>query len=198
LPPLRPTRQVHPTYPSTTSAKKCASSFPPLQIDVAVNAPAAGTIREFFANEEDTVVVGQDLVRLELSGEGAPKADSGSKEAAPSKGPAPLEPELAKQEQSKPKEQSSPPPPPEEKKAEPKETAPKPTTSSKNEPAPHTSASPLGNREERRVCDFADTIDGSWSLISTTGQDESHASTYRRASKAIPEHRRLPYDFQRG
>lgn len=122
------------------------------KIDVAVNAPASGTIREFFANEEDTVVVGQDLVRLELGGEGASKADSGSKEAAPSKEPAPSESEPARQEESKPKEQSSPPPPPQEKKAEPKkEAAPKPTTSSKNEPAPSASASPLGNREERRV-----------------------------------------------
>jgi 2-oxoglutarate dehydrogenase E2 component (dihydrolipoamide succinyltransferase) len=39
-----------------------------LQIDVAVNAPEAGTIKEFLANEEDTVTVGQDLVRLEPGG----------------------------------------------------------------------------------------------------------------------------------
>jgi 2-oxoglutarate dehydrogenase E2 component (dihydrolipoamide succinyltransferase) len=55
-----------------------------LQIDVAVNAPAAGTIKEFFANEEDTVTVGQDLLRLELGdapeGGEKPKAESETKE----------------------------------------------------------------------------------------------------------------------
>ncbi|KHJ31770.1 putative dihydrolipoamide succinyltransferase [Erysiphe necator] len=37
------------------------------KIDLAVNAPEAGTIRELLANEEDTVTVGQDLLRIELS-----------------------------------------------------------------------------------------------------------------------------------
>lgn len=36
------------------------------KIDFAVNAPEAGTIKELLANEEDTVTVGQDLVRIEL------------------------------------------------------------------------------------------------------------------------------------
>ncbi|PFH55017.1 hypothetical protein XA68_11040 [Ophiocordyceps unilateralis] len=36
------------------------------KIDVAVNAPGAGVIKEVFAKEEDNVVVGQDLVRIEL------------------------------------------------------------------------------------------------------------------------------------
>lgn len=35
------------------------------QIDVAVNAPKAGTITELLAAEEDTVAVGQDLFRME-------------------------------------------------------------------------------------------------------------------------------------
>ena len=33
---------------------------------MAVNAPAVGTIKEFLVNEEDTVTVGQDLLKLEL------------------------------------------------------------------------------------------------------------------------------------
>ncbi|KAG5982659.1 hypothetical protein E4U55_001569 [Claviceps digitariae] len=36
------------------------------KIDVAVNAPEPGFIKEFLVNEEDTVTVGQDLVRIEL------------------------------------------------------------------------------------------------------------------------------------
>lgn len=36
-----------------------------IQIDVAVNAPKAGTITELLAAEEDTVAVGQDLFRME-------------------------------------------------------------------------------------------------------------------------------------
>ncbi|KAG6034683.1 hypothetical protein E4U41_006458 [Claviceps citrina] len=44
------------------------------KIDVAVNAPEAGTIKEFLASEEDTVIVGQDLVRIELGGAPSPDA----------------------------------------------------------------------------------------------------------------------------
>ncbi|KAI1955626.1 2-oxoglutarate dehydrogenase complex E2 component [Ophidiomyces ophidiicola] len=35
------------------------------KIDVTVNAPASGIVKQFLANEEDTVTVGQDLVKLE-------------------------------------------------------------------------------------------------------------------------------------
>lgn len=45
------------------------------QIDVAVNAPEAGTIKELLVSEEDTVTVGQDLLKMELGG-----APSGGKE----------------------------------------------------------------------------------------------------------------------
>ncbi|KAH6890999.1 hypothetical protein B0T10DRAFT_484170 [Thelonectria olida] len=115
------------------------------KIDVAVNAPEAGTIKEFLVNEEDTVVVGQDLVRLEAGG--APAADK--KDDAPA-------PEASKEESKpEPKEESKAEPTPEPK----KEAAPAP---SKPEPvrqpekkqttsAPTTSGPTLGNREERRV-----------------------------------------------
>ncbi|KAG6018455.1 hypothetical protein E4U43_007317 [Claviceps pusilla] len=44
------------------------------KIDVAVNAPESGFIKEFLVSEEDTVTVGQDLVRIELGG--APSHDA--------------------------------------------------------------------------------------------------------------------------
>merc|ERR1711939_223160 len=53
------------------------------KIDVAVNAPEAGTIKEFLANEEDTVTVGQDLVRMELGG--APEGGDKEKKPEPKK-----------------------------------------------------------------------------------------------------------------
>ncbi|APA14192.1 hypothetical protein SS1G_10957 [Sclerotinia sclerotiorum 1980 UF-70] len=124
------------------------------KIDVAVNAPEAGTIKEFLANEEDTVTVGQDLVRLELGGapEGGnkEKASSEPKEPASKDQSTSSDPEPSKEE-PKPKEQSSSSPPP-EKKAEPKETPkPKPSESKKQESSSSSSAPTLGNREERRV-----------------------------------------------
>ncbi|CAP49211.1 uncharacterized protein PODANS_5_5370 [Podospora anserina S mat+] len=112
------------------------------KIDVAVNAPEAGVIKEFLANEEDTVVVGQDLVRIELGG-----APSGDKPAAEPKESAPekkAEPEKApepKQEESKPA--ASAPPPPKQETPEPK-SKPAPAA------APEKPAT-LGNREEKRV-----------------------------------------------
>ena len=128
------------------------------KIDVAVNAPTAGTIKEFLANEEDTVTVGQDLVKLEAgpapeggkqAGKEEPKSPAsdaqetssqpeGQKEE--SKAPEPKKeeskPEPPKQEQSKPKEEPKPAPKP-EKKPEPKKEDTKP-------------ASP-GSRSENRV-----------------------------------------------
>ncbi|PQE14508.1 dihydrolipoamide succinyltransferase protein [Rutstroemia sp. NJR-2017a BBW] len=126
------------------------------KIDVAVNAPEAGTIKEYLANEDDTVTVGQDLVRLELggapSGGGKEEASSEAKEPAPKEQPTSSDPEPSKKEESKPKEESSPPPPPpQEKKSEPKET-PKPKPSeSKSKESSSSSGPALGNREERRV-----------------------------------------------
>ncbi|MCJ1425181.1 2-oxoglutarate dehydrogenase complex E2 component [Sticta canariensis] len=55
------------------------------KIDVAVNAPEPGTIKEYLAKEEDTVTVGQDLVKLELGGasQGGDKQDGGQEQKAP-------------------------------------------------------------------------------------------------------------------
>ncbi|KAJ5930755.1 Biotin/lipoyl attachment [Penicillium verhagenii] len=104
------------------------------KIDVSVNAPESGTIKEFLVSEEDTVTVGQDLIRLELG-----DAPAGGKEAAPEKSqePAAEKPKESAPEPVKPKEtQASKPAAPEK----PKET-----------PKAETSKPSVGNREERRV-----------------------------------------------
>ena len=105
-------------------------------------------MKEFLANEEDTVTVGQDLVRMELGG--APsggekeKASSEPKEPASKDQPTSSDPEPTKD--SKPKEESPAPAPKQEKKTE-KKPEPK-----QSEPKSTTSAPTLGSREERRVC----------------------------------------------
>ncbi|GAB7337390.1 hypothetical protein MBLNU457_g2735t2 [Dothideomycetes sp. NU457] len=137
------------------------------KIDVAVNAPEAGTIKEFLVNEEDTVTVGQDLVKLETGGSGGGKKEekgtSEPKEPAPEKQETSSQPEGGKEkeapkkeepkkEESKPdppKQQESKPEPPkqkEEPKPQPKKEAPK-----KEEPSKSQEQGPFGNREERRV-----------------------------------------------
>jgi len=138
------------------------------KIDVAVNAPAAGTIKELLANEEDTVTVGQDLVKLDLGGEPGQKADTGKQEP---KSPASdaqetsSQPEGQKEESKKPeqKEESKPEPPkqkeeskpePPKQKEEPKPQPPKqkeePKSKKPQDVQPKVE-SPYGNREERRV-----------------------------------------------
>ncbi|KAG0136069.1 hypothetical protein HOY82DRAFT_104143 [Tuber indicum] len=130
------------------------------KIDVAVNAPEAGTITELLVEEEATVTVGQDLVKLEPGG--APEESGGKQEAAEGESKAPAD---AAQEsgskQAPPKEEreeggpaseakkeptpSSPPVPEPPKQAEqqkPKEGPPKPVAPSQEG---------LGNREEKRV-----------------------------------------------
>ncbi|THH19278.1 hypothetical protein EW146_g1851 [Bondarzewia mesenterica] len=129
------------------------------KIDVSVNAPAAGKITEFLANEEDTVTVGQDLFRFEpgAAGEAAPSAPT----------PSPPSPEAEVSKEGRVKAATEPKEQPVEKKAPPPPTpsgAPKggvPTEGQKKElkkpskpakeekvPAP---APVAGSRNETRV-----------------------------------------------
>lgn len=114
------------------------------KIDVAVNAPQAGTIKEFLANEEDTVTVGQDLVRIELGDAPAGGAKEEAKEPASKEQSTSSDPE--------PKKGNSKPEPAQEKKPEPKkETPPPKKPEPKTESKSASSGPTLGSREERRV-----------------------------------------------
>lgn len=150
------------------------------QIDVAVNAPEAGTIREFLANEEDTVTVGQDLVRLELGGapEGGEKEKGGAepKEAASKEQPTSSDPEPSKKDEPKSKDESSP-APQQTKQPEPKKETPPPKQSEPKKAESSSSSTPtLGSREERRVSStWMRTFRLAHSLL---GQDEPDASPY--------------------
>lgn len=128
---------------------------------MAVNAPSAGTIKEFLANEEDTVTVGQDLLKLELGGE--PQKEGKQQGGQEPKAPAPKEQSTSSDPEPK-KETSSPPPPKNEpeslKQTEPKKDkepapprTPEPTKTESKEPKTKATSSdaPFGNREERRV-----------------------------------------------
>lgn len=48
----------------------------PIQIDVSVNAPVSGTITELLAEEDSTVTVGQDLLKIEPGEGGAQSSES--------------------------------------------------------------------------------------------------------------------------
>ncbi|KAK6360757.1 2-oxoglutarate dehydrogenase complex E2 component [Orbilia blumenaviensis] len=114
------------------------------KIDVAVNAPQAGVLKELLVEADTTVTVGQDLAKLE-PGEGAPK---------PAK-------EESKKEEPK-KEESKPAPPPKSESSQPAEKAPEPPKKTQEQPkkdekpasqgatsAP--AADGIGNRGEQRV-----------------------------------------------
>ena len=135
------------------------------KIDVAVNAPEGGVIKELFAAEGDTVVVGQDLARIETGGEGA----------APAKDDAPAKKEEPKKaEETKPKEESK----PKEEKVEKKEPAPQaakpqapppasaPAPTPKPKPEASTTSSGAPSRGERVVSDLSHEMLG---CIDTNG-----------------------------
>ncbi|KAL1844141.1 hypothetical protein VTJ49DRAFT_4993 [Mycothermus thermophilus] len=118
------------------------------KIDVAVNAPEAGILKELLANEEDTVVVGQELARIELGGDKPATETKEAPKETPKEAEAEAKPEPTKVEAPKPQETA--PPAPSAPAAAP---APAPKPASK--PAPATAAAEgvptLGSREERRV-----------------------------------------------
>jgi len=107
------------------------------KIDVSVNAPESGTIKEFLVSEEDTVTVGQDLIKLELGDAPA----GGKTEAAPEKAQEPAA--------EKPKESA--PEPVKAKETQPQASKPAAPEKPKETPKAETSKPALGNREERRV-----------------------------------------------
>ncbi|PGH16075.1 hypothetical protein AJ80_05290 [Polytolypa hystricis UAMH7299] len=115
------------------------------KIDITVNAPESGTIKEFLVNEQDTVTVGQDLVRLEAGGEG-PKE---TKEKPSEPAPAQKQPETPK---AKEKAEATPAPPP-LKQETPSQPTPKPTRTAKETAPPKSEPAQavLGGRDERRV-----------------------------------------------
>lgn len=128
-------------------------------------------------SEEDTVTVGQDIIKLELGGAPEGNKDEGAekpKESEPKKDSPPAEAEKPKDTQA-----SKPAPPPSEKpkEAPAKKESPKPQGAVEAKPA-------LGSREERRVClamirhtthtDIANMIPSI-----CLGQDEPYASENR-------------------
>ncbi|KAL9615507.1 MAG: hypothetical protein Q9167_000020 [Letrouitia subvulpina] len=132
------------------------------KIDVAVNAPEAGKIKEYLVKEEDTVTVGQDIATLELGGapqeSGAEHAKQQPKEPAPSDQPSPSEsrssPDSSESKSPPPSSQPQEPSQPSQQQAE----APKQATKrqeTEHHPSPQDSRSsetaPYGSRGERRV-----------------------------------------------
>lgn len=141
------------------------------KIDVSVNAPAAGTIKELLVNEEDTVEVGQDLLRLELGG--APEGGSKPTTAAKEEPKAPAETPKAEEKVEKKEEkveEKRPEAPKKESEPAPKQEAPKAQSSA---PA---STDGLGHREERRVSIF--DVHQFVHPDSVIGQNEPHAPPY--------------------
>ncbi|KAF8591355.1 dihydrolipoamide succinyltransferase [Ramaria rubella] len=127
------------------------------KIDVSVNAPQAGKVIELLVNEEDTVSIGQDLLRIEVGAEGeASKSDPQSKpteEPKAEKQPQETEDVTEPKEQQVDKTLKAPPPPPEQqpKKEEKPKKDEKPVKSEKDTKAPPPPPPSPGSRSETRV-----------------------------------------------
>ncbi|KAG0371503.1 2-oxoglutarate dehydrogenase complex E2 component [Mortierella sp. AD032] len=109
------------------------------KVDVAVNSPKSGIVVELYAKEEDTVAVGADLFKLELS-------DAPAGDAAPKK-------EAKKEEvKEEPKKEAAAAPKEETKKEEPKAAAPAPKAAAPKAAASSEAVAPVAfSREERSV-----------------------------------------------
>lgn len=123
------------------------------KIDVSVNAPEAGTIKEFLVSEGDTVTVGQEIAKIEPGeggGGGKQEASAPAKEPASDEQPTSSDPEPNKDE---PRKDSPPPPPPkkEDKPAPPKEEkkAPLPKDDKMPEPPKPATGGPSSRAENR-------------------------------------------------
>ena len=176
------------------------------QIDVSVNAPEAGTVKEYLASEEDTVIVGQDLVKLELGG--SPKdgekqtAGQEPKEPASQEQPSSSDPEPKDRNGENEKESTPPSAPPQNEsqfqdQAEPR-NQPKAEQSKPSPPSTKQSSKPsepqqpqptfaYGSREERRVRNMFQRS-CKCLLMPVKGQDEPHALADFRAPQTVSKY----------
>ncbi|CAL5866630.1 uncharacterized protein PFLUO_LOCUS839 [Penicillium psychrofluorescens] len=126
------------------------------KIDVAVNAPDSGTIKEFLVSEEDTVTVGQDIVKLELGGAAPEKKDEDAGKPAepaaekPKEQAKPAEPEKSKEPQASKPAPSEKPKPEAPKSQDATESKPAQSEAPKSQGAAESKPA-FGSREERRV-----------------------------------------------
>lgn len=113
------------------------------KIDVEVNSPVAGTVTELLAAVEDTVEVGQDLVKIEegAAPEGGAKKEEPSKEESSLAEPVKESPKDAAPAKEAPKQEAP-------KKGAPKKEAPK---ESKKEAASDSASFTSFSRSEERV-----------------------------------------------
>ena len=111
-------------------------------------------------SEDDTVTVGQDLVKLETGGEPGKKSEEASskpKDAAPADQQTSSQPEGGKEKEApkEEKEEKKPEPKQDEKKPEPpkpkEETKPKPPPKKEEKPSQQQEQGPFGKRDEHRV-----------------------------------------------
>lgn len=131
------------------------------KIDVAVNAPEAGTVKELLVKEEDTVTVGQDILKMDAGA--APPEGGGKKQEKPESKESPSQSEKKPYPQHSEKTENK--EEPHEPKPDPSEQQPKPSAPPPKQPEqkPRDITKPvdpnssdgtqgLGGREERRVC----------------------------------------------
>ncbi|KAK7681190.1 2-oxoglutarate dehydrogenase complex E2 component [Cerrena zonata] len=95
------------------------------KIDVEVNAPVSGTITEFLVNVEDTVEVGQEIIKIEEGD--APAGGAAPKKEEPKEEPKKEEPKKEEPKKEEPKKE-------EPKKEEPKKEEPKKEQPKKEQP----------------------------------------------------------------
>jgi 2-oxoglutarate dehydrogenase E2 component (dihydrolipoamide succinyltransferase) len=131
-------------------------------------------LKEFLVNEEDTVTVGQDLVRMELGGSSSggdkTQADAEPKEPASKEQPTSSDPEPTNKESSKANDQDTPAPPPPKQEKQPekqpeKQAEKKSDKKLESSQSQNTASAPtLGSREERRVSRQSEPL---YSLLTT-------------------------------
>ncbi len=144
---------------------------------MSVNAPEPGTVKEYLVKEEDTVTVGQDLLKLELGGapQGGEKERGGQEPKAPasdeqttsshpepkqdgsnadkgsSQPPSPSTEEPEPKKEPETRKEESKPSPPSQKEPPPQQKQSKSQESKKPGPKTTGGETAYGSREERRV-----------------------------------------------
>ncbi|CAG8482490.1 2577_t:CDS:10 [Diversispora eburnea] len=144
------------------------------KVDAPINSPYSGKIIEIYANEQDTVVVSQDLFKIELLEDGAttsPETDVPKPESQQESKPEPkeeskpepkeeLKPEPKQESKQEPKQESKQEPKQESKQEAIKEQLPSPPPTKSVQPEPRVTVSEISTSKAIKLDKVNDFISG--------------------------------------
>ena len=152
------------------------------KIDVAVNAPEAGTLLEFLVKEEDTVTVGQEIVKMD-AGAAAPEGGKSQAKQEPKAPAADTQPTSSQPSGGTERQASS----PQKQEDKPSTPSPQPSPQPSQQPSPSRSEQQQQTSQQSRPAPAHDQAESSKATESAKGTRDERRVKMNRMRLRIAE-----------